>query len=302
MLPCEADSMIYPDSKFFISFLSFKAEGSPSEPSSLLFVVLAPLSLAVIIFISLYFRIPSRVVSKVWIHIPNPATFFQPLYSEHNGNFQEWIHNNQLTSHHNPSGGSVQELRVVKQPREGDAVVVILNPQVEAVSNISYLKPIPTNHMSPLNPDSDKHNFDLGAMYVKSDHLTESNNSFYSTSVLEYCDGKVSSSISGSGGLLLSEGQHGAESWPLCEDPAYAGLLSTVPQEPDAGYSYSDEYCTLSHSDTSHGLVPAKIGLRLIAANRCQAEKRGVAEDLEGIDGNALSSACPAAEKQQLPQ
>ncbi|XP_067912948.1 interleukin-9 receptor-like isoform X2 [Heterodontus francisci] len=271
---------------------------SVGSTSRLLFAVMIPLSLAVIIFISLYFRIPARVVNKVWIHVPNPATFFQPLYREHNGNFKEWIYNEQPTTQHNPGGSSIQELREMNRLMEAD--VKIINPRVDAVSNISYLKPIPINHTSTLTPDSIKHNFDLDAMYVKSNCLTEPSKSFYSTSVWEYCG-----SISGLGETLPvvpAEGQHRAESWSLFEDVANT-TLSSVPDNPDSGYSYSDEYCTLSHSETSHGLVPAKIGLRLKVANGCQPEKREVAVDLDGFDGSNLPSACPAAtEKEQLPQ
>ncbi|XP_078414554.1 uncharacterized protein LOC144690686 [Cetorhinus maximus] len=263
------------------------AVDSPSKQSSLLFVLLAPLSLVVIIFVFLYFRIHTHVVNKVWIHVPNPATFFQPLYSEHNGNFKEWIHNNQSITRQNPGGCSVQEVREMKRPLEGEADLVIVNPRVEDVSNIAYLKPIPINHTLSLNPDSIKHNFDADAMYVKRNYHNESSKSFYSTSMLEYCD-RISG-LSGNLPIVLAEGQNRAESWLLFEDLAIA-TLSMVPQDPDGGYSYSDEYCILSQSDTSHDLVPAKIGLRLNMTNGCQTEKREVAVSFDGIDGSNLPS------------
>ncbi|XP_072337303.1 interleukin-21 receptor-like isoform X2 [Scyliorhinus torazame] len=257
--------------------IEWKTTPALDSPSKELFVVLAPLLLAVIIFAFLYFRIHACVVNKVWIHVPNPATFFQPLYSEHNGNFKEWIHNVQPIFQY-PGGSPAKGM---KRPLEGEADIVIVNPRVEVVSNISYLKPIPINHLSPLNPDSTKQNFDSDAIYGKRNWHTESCKRFYSTSMLEYCNSI--SGLSGNLSIVSAEGQHRTESWLLFEDLANA-TLSMMPQDPDSGYSYSDEYCTLSQSDTNHGLVPAKIGLRLNAANQCQTEEREMSMGSNGIE------------------
>ncbi|XP_078096000.1 uncharacterized protein LOC144510426 [Mustelus asterias] len=279
------------------------AEVVLGNPTKQLFLVLVPLLLAVIIFTFMYFRIHACVANKVWIHVPNPATFFQPLYSEHNGDFKEWIHKGQPIIHQNAGGSPVQEMREMKRPLEDEAGIVIVNPRIEVVSNISYLKPIPINHMSPINPDSTKQNFDSDAMYVKKNYYTESSKSFYSTSKLEYCGG--TSGLSGNLPFAPVEVQHRTESWLLFEDLANAAL-SIVPQDSDGGYSYSDEYCTLSQSDISHGLVPAKIGFRLNATNRCQTEKREVAPIFDGIEAddspNLSSTSREAADKGKILQ
>ncbi|XP_020388708.2 interleukin-9 receptor-like [Rhincodon typus] len=261
---------------------------SPSKQSSLLFVVLFPISLAVIISILLYFRIHIRIVNKVWIHIPNPANFFQPLYSEHNGNFKEWVHKDQPTIQKRPGSSSVHGMMKMKRSLEDEADAVIVTPKIEAVSNITYLKPIPIHYTLPLNPNSPKHNYDADSMYVKKKCLIDPRNRFYSKSVLDYSNSICG--LSGSQSILPAEGQQ-VESWLLFEDLANATLLSMMPQDPNGEYNYSDDYCTLSHSDTSHGLVPSKIGLRL-SSNGCQAEKREAPMSLDGIDSSKLPSIC----------
>ncbi|XP_078274593.1 interleukin-2 receptor subunit beta-like [Rhinoraja longicauda] len=245
---------------------------SASIKSNLLCVVVAPLLLAVIIFISLYLKLPSRVVSKVWIHIPNPASYFQPLYNQHNGNFKEWIHKNHASVQHN-SSGSCQEVREVKRVPEGSDVTVILNPWDEAVSDISYLKPILINQTSTFDLDT------------KASLETEFSNPFQHPQ--EYCNND-STLLS----LILQEEQGVSENCVVCHDPSHGTFLATVPQEEDGGYSYSEEYCTLAHPDNGQGLVPAKIELQLKVANKCQGEKREVAEDLPVTDDPY--STCPA--------
>ncbi|XP_051878025.1 interleukin-9 receptor-like [Pristis pectinata] len=261
-----------------------------SKKNNLLFVVFAPLLLAIIIFISLYFKLPSRVVGKVWIHIPNPASYFQPLYNQHNGNFKEWIHKDHASDWRYSRGESSQELREVKKVSDSTAVAVILNPWDETVSNISSLKPIPVNHTLLFDLDT------------KSNLQTESSNSFHHTQLLEYCNSD--SVLDGLLPLMLQEEQHMSENWTLCQEPSPGTFLGTVPQEEDGGYSYSDEYCTLAHSDSSQGLVPAKIGLQLKVANKCLEEKREMAEGLPMTDnGSILPSECPATtQKSQFPQ
>ncbi|XP_060696964.1 uncharacterized protein LOC132825599 [Hemiscyllium ocellatum] len=267
-----------------IKWKTNSAMDSPSKQSSLLFVVLLPISLAIIISILLYFRIHIRIVNKVWIHIPNPANFFQPLYSEHNGNFKEWIRNDQSTIQKRSRRSSVHEITKMKRSLEDEADTVIITPRIEAVSNITYIKPIPI----PLDPNSPKHNNDADSMYVKKNCLIDPMNRFYSNTVLEYSNSICA--LSGNQSVVPTEGQQ-VESWLLFEDLANATLLSMMPQDLNGEYNYSDDYCTLSHSDTSHGLVPTKIGLQL-NCDGCQAEKRDVPMSLEVIDSDKLPSIC----------
>ncbi|XP_043567583.1 interleukin-21 receptor-like isoform X2 [Chiloscyllium plagiosum] len=270
------------------------ATDSPSKQSSLLIVVLLPISLAIIISILLYFRIHIRIVNKVWIHIPNPGNFFQPLYSEHNGNFKEWVRNDQSTIQKRSRRSSVHEITKMKRSLEDEADTVIITPRIEAVSNITYIKPIPIHYTSALDPNSLKHNNDADSMYVKKNCLIDPRNRFYSNSVLEYSNSICG--LSGNQSIVPTEGQQ-VESWLLFEDLANATLLSMMPQDPNGEYNYSDDYCTLSHSDTSHGLVPTKIGLQL-NCDGCQAEKRDVPMSLEAIDSDKLPSICTTSTQQ----
>ncbi|XP_072124609.1 uncharacterized protein [Mobula birostris] len=250
-----------------------------SQKNNLLFVVFVPLLLAIFIFMSLYFKLPSRVVSKVWVHIPNPASYFQPLYNQHNGNFKEWIRKNHVSDRCNRRQESRQELRRVKKLPDNVAATVILNPWDEAVSNISCLKPIPVNHNLPFDLDT------------KSNLQTESDNPFHHTRLLDYCNSE--SVLRGFLPLMVQE-----DNWALCQEPSLDIFLGTAPQEEEGGYSYSDEYCTLGHSDTSCGLVPAKIGLQVKVANKHQEDKREILEYLPMTDGDSIPlSDCPAASR-----
>ncbi|XP_059834663.1 interleukin-21 receptor-like [Hypanus sabinus] len=253
---------------------------STAQKSNLLLVVIAPLLLAIVIFVSLYFKLPSRVVAKVWVHIPNPASYFQPLYNQHNGNFKEWIHKDHAGDRWGGREESCQELRRVKKLPDNTAATVILNPWDEAVSNISCLKPIPVNHSLPFDLDT------------KSNLQTDPGNPFHHTRLLDYCN--TESVLPGFLPLMLQE-----DNWALCQEPSLGLFLDTVPQEEEGGYSYSDEYCTLGHSDTSCGLVPAKIGLQVKVANKRQDEKREILEYLPMADGDSIPfSDCPAASQQ----
>ncbi|XP_007499545.2 interleukin-21 receptor [Monodelphis domestica] len=66
-----------------------------SEWSSWLF----PISLLVAIFASLAgWKLTQRLWKKMWVLVPNPASFFQPLYSAHEGNFKSWVGTSYVTS------------------------------------------------------------------------------------------------------------------------------------------------------------------------------------------------------------
>ncbi|XP_069763467.1 uncharacterized protein [Narcine bancroftii] len=213
----------------------------------------------------------------MWIRIPTPASFFQPLYHQHNGNFKEWIHKDQASNQYGCSGKLSQDLREVKRLHVSRGVTVVLSPWDEAVSNISNLKPIAINHALP---------FDMG---TKSSLQTDSSNPFQYTPSLEYCH---KSALDGLLPRLFQEEQHISENGTLCQDSSHGSFLGTMSQEEDEGYSYSDEYCTLAHSDSSRGLVPAKVGLQLKVSNKLQEEKREMAEDLAMIDDGRLPLFC----------
>ncbi|XP_072454173.1 interleukin-21 receptor isoform X2 [Notamacropus eugenii] len=51
-----------------------------------------PISFLVAIFASLAgWKLTQRLWKKMWVLIPNPAPFFQPLYSAHEGDFKNWV-------------------------------------------------------------------------------------------------------------------------------------------------------------------------------------------------------------------
>ncbi|XP_067329360.1 interleukin-9 receptor-like isoform X1 [Anolis sagrei] len=49
-----------------------------------------PLGLGTLLFLLLSFRFLWRLKDRVRTHTPTPATFFQPLYASHNGDFKGW--------------------------------------------------------------------------------------------------------------------------------------------------------------------------------------------------------------------
>ncbi|XP_068920283.1 interleukin-21 receptor [Petaurus breviceps papuanus] len=51
-----------------------------------------PISFIVTIFTALAgWKLTQRLWKKMWVLVPNPAPFFQPLYSAHQGNFKNWV-------------------------------------------------------------------------------------------------------------------------------------------------------------------------------------------------------------------
>uniref|UniRef100_A0A8C3WNI2 Interleukin 21 receptor n=1 Tax=Catagonus wagneri TaxID=51154 RepID=A0A8C3WNI2_9CETA len=57
-------------------------------PQLLLFLVfLSP----ILIFLGLKIHLPWRLWKKVWVQVPSPEPFFQPLYLGHSGDFKKWV-------------------------------------------------------------------------------------------------------------------------------------------------------------------------------------------------------------------
>ncbi|XP_019573651.2 interleukin-21 receptor [Rhinolophus sinicus] len=48
------------------------------------------LTLAVLVYLGLMTRLPWRLW-KVWVQVPSPKPFFQPLYDGHSGDFKKWV-------------------------------------------------------------------------------------------------------------------------------------------------------------------------------------------------------------------
>ncbi|XP_069920648.1 interleukin-21 receptor isoform X2 [Oryctolagus cuniculus] len=53
----------------------------------LLLVVMAP----ILVFLGLKIHLPWRLWKKVWVPVPSPEQFFQPLYQGHSGDFKKWV-------------------------------------------------------------------------------------------------------------------------------------------------------------------------------------------------------------------
>ncbi|XP_037670699.1 interleukin-21 receptor [Choloepus didactylus] len=59
----------------------------------LLFLVLLPLLVVppILVFLDLKIHLPWRPWKKVWVQVPSPERFFQPLYVGHSGDFKKWV-------------------------------------------------------------------------------------------------------------------------------------------------------------------------------------------------------------------
>ncbi|XP_075420765.1 interleukin-21 receptor isoform X2 [Tenrec ecaudatus] len=55
--------------------------------SLLLLLVAAP----VLVFLGLRYHLPWRLWKKLWVQVPSPEWFFQPLYTGHRGDFKKWV-------------------------------------------------------------------------------------------------------------------------------------------------------------------------------------------------------------------
>lgn len=53
----------------------------------LLLVLVAP----ILVFLGLKIHLPWRLWKKVWVPVPSPEKFFQPLYKRHSGDFKKWV-------------------------------------------------------------------------------------------------------------------------------------------------------------------------------------------------------------------
>ncbi|XP_060028735.1 interleukin-21 receptor isoform X2 [Erinaceus europaeus] len=53
----------------------------------LLLVVLLP----ALVLLALKIHLPWRLCKKAWLQVPSPEWFFQPLYSNHSGDFKKWV-------------------------------------------------------------------------------------------------------------------------------------------------------------------------------------------------------------------
>ncbi|XP_016157313.1 PREDICTED: interleukin-9 receptor-like [Ficedula albicollis] len=57
-----------------------------------------PLSFATLLYLFWNCKLSSRAKNLACFNIPTPAAFFQPLYSLHNGNFKDWVGQNEACS------------------------------------------------------------------------------------------------------------------------------------------------------------------------------------------------------------
>ncbi|XP_051844264.1 interleukin-21 receptor isoform X1 [Antechinus flavipes] len=70
------------------SFRTQSVEEEKTEWSSWIF----PISFLMAIFASLAgWKLTQRLWKKMWVLVPNPEPFFQPLYSAHEGDFKSWV-------------------------------------------------------------------------------------------------------------------------------------------------------------------------------------------------------------------
>eukprot|EP00062_Callorhinchus_milii_P019940 gi/632975051/ref/XP_007904012.1/ PREDICTED: interleukin-9 receptor-like [Callorhinchus milii] len=251
--------------------------GSPTRGdwSHLMLVLFIPLSLAALISIILYFKIPSRFVGKinqVVIHVPNPAAFFQPLYTEHNGNFKDWVE----------SGGSVTMAAVPaegKRPLESELPVSVLDSQPKAMSSVTSWTLLPTGKCC-----SEAELGDGDCPCSQSEILPGPGDELRSAYGWQYLGG----------GPQLAMGSRG---W-LPPEGSSVALLFPFPWDRGPSSCYSDEYCTLSHSDLSHGLLtlasqpPASAGSGRMPPVECQTGSGSSWPEREAGKSGAMPLVC----------
>ncbi|XP_077308372.1 interleukin-2 receptor subunit beta [Lithobates pipiens] len=64
---------------------------TPSEGSNTTSLIVAMVLVALFIVMVIIFNQKKRVKKIVWIGVPSPSSFFDPLMSEYKGNFQKWL-------------------------------------------------------------------------------------------------------------------------------------------------------------------------------------------------------------------
>ncbi|XP_043837402.1 interleukin-21 receptor isoform X2 [Dromiciops gliroides] len=78
---------------------SFRTQPAEEEEKTEWSPWVFPISLLVTIFASLAtWKLTQRLWKKMWVLVPNPSPFFQPLYSAYEGNFKNWLGPSYTTS------------------------------------------------------------------------------------------------------------------------------------------------------------------------------------------------------------
>ncbi|XP_029928458.1 interleukin-21 receptor-like [Myripristis murdjan] len=98
----------------------WKADTHKEQENILLILIkyvgLACVAVGVLLF--LFYSPAVRMRIKTLAHTPSPAPFFQPLFQEHKGNFQEWI---------SPQGSVILQLKT-EEMIKADALIIVPKP------------------------------------------------------------------------------------------------------------------------------------------------------------------------------
>ncbi|XP_041085078.1 interleukin-21 receptor-like isoform X2 [Polyodon spathula] len=222
--------------------------GAPAEKKSDIIVIVGliviPLLLAAVILVSLYFNLPTRFKCVLFTKIPTPEPFFQPLYSNHKGNFRNWL------SHQRDPLRKEEELKInrltqTKQAKTEDSF--FLCTEEEVLNHITYVKPIHREwscFAKHGNSADCKGSRDV-ASDIASSPLAALPKSLQ-FSALSLDPAGVTNSDSGCDNMTRSPDS----SWQQ------ATFSFELPPEPES-LCYSDDYCTLS--DTNNGLIPTQM-------------------------------------------
>ncbi|MGH0140515.1 UNVERIFIED_CONTAM: hypothetical protein FKN15_037249 [Acipenser sinensis] len=211
--------------------------------------IVIPLILAAVILVSLYFNLPTRFKCVLFTKIPTPEPFFQPLYSNHKGNFRNWL------SHQGDPLRKEEELTFdslvqTKQAKTEDSF--FLCTQEEVLNHITYIKPIYREWSCPAkhgNGDDCK-----GTQEVVSD-IASSPLAALPKSLQSYDEMFSALSLDLAG---VTDSDSGCDDMTRSPDSSWqqATFSFELPPEPES-LCYSDDYCTLS--DTNNGLIPTKM-------------------------------------------
>ncbi|XP_041133187.1 interleukin-21 receptor-like [Polyodon spathula] len=211
--------------------------------------IVMPLLLAAVILVSLYFNLPTRFKCVLFTKIPTPEPFFQPLYSNHKGNFRNWL------SHQGDPLRKEEELKIdslvqTKQAKIEDSF--FLCTQEEVLNHITNIKPIHREWSC-----SAKHSNGAdckGSQDVASD-IASSPLAALPKSLQSYDEMFSTLSLDLAG---VTDSDSGCDDMTRSPDSSWqqATFSFELPPEPES-LCYSDDYCTLS--DTNNGLIPTKM-------------------------------------------
>ncbi|XP_040539831.1 interleukin-9 receptor [Gallus gallus] len=250
----------------------FQREGS-SELSEKLFdtrtlqFLIIPLSFGTLLYLFWNCKLSSRAKVLSCLNIPTPATFFQPLYNLHNGNFKDWVGPNEACSQLRREEASNSNKVTADEVSE-------LNIQ-ELISQIA-LKPMESTNLAAaeeifafVSGPSQQY---VPSRCVRGQEIEVSPAVLATQNHGNHTIGlKISEKIKAN-----LESSSMGRNYPSHLQPGKSDCLMLQESLETASVSFSSsDYCTLCDNDTTEGLIPAEL-LKLSDGNvlvKCQNDQ-----------------------------